>query len=72
MITCSLTTGLEMADDRRSLADRLQQENGKILISPRIRFECEVGEQATLFIFDPSGNALECNRFPVSSQLFAT
>jgi len=70
--TCSPMTGLEMVDDRRSLADRLQQENGKILISPPICFGREVAEQATILIFNPSGNALECNRFGVSPQLFAT
>ena len=62
---------LEM-DDWRSLADRLEQENCKFLISPRIRFEGEVGEQATLFIIDPSGNALEFKSFADSTQLFST
>lgn len=42
------------------------------LIEPTIRFEGEVGEQATLFIMDPSGNALEFKSFKDSSQLFAT
>ena len=61
---------LEM-DDWRSLADRLEQENCKFLISPRIRFAGEVGEQATLFINDPSGNALEFKSFADSTQLFS-
>ena len=62
---------LDMAD-WRLLADRLEQENCKFLISPRIRFEGEVGEQATLFITDPSGNALEFKSFADPTQLFAT
>jgi len=62
---------LEM-DNRRSLADRLEQEHCKFLISPRIRFAGEVGEQATLFIVDPSGNALEFKSFADSSPLFST
>ena len=41
------------------------------LIEPTIRFEGEVGEQATLFILDPSGNALEFKAFKDKNQLFA-
>ena len=53
------------------LADRLKQENQEFLISPRIRFQGEVGEQATMFLYDPSGNALEFKSFADPSQLFA-
>ena len=38
---------------------------------PKVRFEGEVGEQATLFILDPSGNALEFKSFKDLGQLFA-
>jgi uncharacterized protein len=62
---------LEMAD-WRSLAERLERENCEFLISPRTRFAGEAGEQATLFITDPSGNALEFKSFADPSQLFAT
>lgn len=62
---------LEMTD-WRSLAARLEDADSKFLISPRIRFEGEVGEQATLFITDPSGNALEFKSFANPTQLFAT
>jgi len=62
---------LEMAE-WRSLATRLENANCEFLISPKIRFEGEVGEQATLFITDPSGNALEFKSFADSMQLFAT
>ena len=54
------------------MTDRLEQENCEFLISPRIRFKGEIGEQATLFITDPSGNALEFKRFADSTQLFST
>lgn len=62
---------LEMAD-WQSLAARLEEANCKFLISPRIRFKGEVGEQATLFILDPCGNALEFKSFADTAQLFAT
>ena len=60
---------LDMAD-WRSLADHLEQENCEFLLSPRIRFAGEVGEQATLFITDPSGNALEFKSFADPTRLF--
>ncbi len=41
------------------------------LIKPTTRFNGEVGEQATLFISDPSGNALEFKSFKNNRQLFA-
>ncbi len=55
----------------RALADRLEQAGCKFLISPRIRFEGRVGEQATMFLTDPSGNALEFKSFADPAQLFA-
>jgi len=53
-----------------ALADRLR---GKIrfVIEPYIRFKGEVGEQATMFFLDPSGNALEFKAFRDFSSLFA-
>ena len=56
----------------RELADHLEKNNTEFLISPRVRFEGETGEQATLFLFDPSGNALEFKSFADLTQLFAT
>lgn len=55
----------------RELADRLTSAGCEFLISPRIRFVGEVGEQATMFLRDPSGNALEFKSFADPAQLFA-
>ena len=64
--------GIVMAmDDWRALADKLQRAGCEFLISPRIRFQGEVGEQATLFLCDPASNALEFKGFADSSRLFA-
>jgi len=41
------------------------------VIEPYIRFEGKVGEQATMFFYDPCGNALEFKAFKDESQLFA-
>lgn len=62
---------LEM-DDWRALAARLAEQKLDFLIPPQIRFEGEAGEQATLFIMDPSGNALEFKSFKDPARLFAT
>jgi len=40
------------------------------LIKPYIRFQGQVGEQATMFFLDPSGNALEFKAFKKPEQLF--
>lgn len=55
----------------KELADRLQGRGVKFVIEPKIRFEGEVGEQATMFFLDPSGNALEFKGFNDLSTVFA-
>lgn len=58
-------------DDWRALADKLKANGVKFVIEPKIRFEGEVGEQATMFFLDPSGNALEFKGFRDFSTVFA-
>ena len=58
-------------DEWESLAQRLRQVKTEFVIEPYIRFEGEVGEQATMFFLDPSGNALEFKAFKDPFQLFA-
>lgn len=53
------------------LADKLKAAGVKFVIEPYIRFKGEVGEQATLFFYDPAGNALEFKSFKDISRLFA-
>ena len=55
----------------QQLADRLQEYKIKFVIEPYIRFQGEVGEQATMFFLDPAGNALEFKAFKDISQMFA-
>jgi extradiol dioxygenase family protein len=55
----------------QELADHLTEANQEFLISPRIRFQGQVGEQATMFLYDPSGNALEFKSLVDPAQLFA-
>ncbi|MEP5253533.1 MAG: VOC family protein [Winogradskyella arenosi] len=52
-------------------AELLKSKSIEFVIEPYIRFEGQVGEQATMFFKDPSGNALEFKAFKDRSQLFA-
>lgn len=54
-----------------ALAQRLKAAGTQFVIEPYVRFKGEVGEQATMFFLDPSGNALEFKAFADLSQLFA-
>jgi hypothetical protein len=58
-------------DDWNALADRLRAAGTRFVIEPHVRFQGEVGEQATMFFLDPSGNALEFKAFADPAQLFA-
>ena len=54
-----------------AFAERLKSKGVEFIIEPKIRFQGEVGEQATMFFLDPSGNALEFKSFADFSQVFA-
>lgn len=54
-----------------ALAEQLRAAEVKFLIEPRVRFRGRPGEQATLFITDPSGNALEFKSFADEAAIFA-
>jgi uncharacterized protein len=58
-------------DAWHALAERLRAAGVRFGIEPGIRFAGQVGEQATLFFQDPSGNALEFKAFRDPSRLFA-
>ena len=55
-----------------SFSEKLKKNGIQFLIEPHIRFKGKVGEQATLFILDPSGNALEFKSFKNDNMLFAS
>lgn len=59
--------------DWQALARRLREGGAAFVIEPHVRFPGQPGEQATLFLLDPSGNALEFKGFAdIAAQLFAT
>ena len=55
----------------RQLADKLESAGTKFVIEPTIRFEGQPGEQATMFLLDPAGNALEFKAMADTAKLFA-
>jgi extradiol dioxygenase family protein len=58
-------------DEWRAFAEKLKSKNVEFIIEPKIRFAGEIGEQATMFFLDPSGNALEFKGFKDFSLVFA-
>ncbi len=58
-------------DDWHALADRLRAADVTFVVEPHTRFAGEVGEQSTMFLLDPAGNALEFKAFADDDQVFA-
>ncbi len=55
-----------------SLAARLKESGARFVVEPHLRFAGQPGEQATMFLLDPSGNALEFKAFrDIAGRLFA-
>ena len=57
-------------DAWHAFAEQLEQAGLEFVIAPRIRFKGKVGEQATMFFLDPSGNALEFKSLKDPANLF--
>jgi extradiol dioxygenase family protein len=56
----------------KSVSERLKENGIEFLVTPGVRFAGEPGEQWTLFVQDPSGNALEFKAFADDAMVFAT
>lgn len=54
-----------------ALRDRLAAAGTAFEIAPHVRFAGGAGEQATMFLYDPAGNAIEFKAFRDIGQLFA-
>jgi len=53
------------------LSEKLKAANVRFVVEPHVRFKGQSGEQATMFLLDPSGNAIEFKAFQdVADQLF--
>ena len=58
-------------DDWKALARRLEGSGVEFVIPPTVRFAGQPGEQATMFLLDPAGNALEFKAMANPAKLFA-
>jgi hypothetical protein len=58
-------------EDWRDLAARLRAGGVDFVIEPHTRFAGEAGEQSTMFVLDPAGNALEFKAFADDAAIFA-
>lgn len=58
-------------DQWEQLSAKLRRAGIRFIIEPHIRFKGEIGEQATMFFLDPSGNALEFKAFKDKAKIFA-
>jgi uncharacterized protein len=58
-------------DAWHALAERLERAGVAFVIAPHVRFPGQVGEQATMFLSDPSGNHIELKSFKDPERLFA-
>ena len=64
--------GIVLAMDQwKALADRLEAAAIEFVIAPTVRFAGQPGEQATMFLLDPAGNALEFKAMANPANLFA-
>jgi uncharacterized protein len=54
----------------KALAERLRDADTHFVIEPTVRFAGQVGEQATMFLLDPAGNALEFKAMADPAKLF--
>lgn len=57
-------------DHFHALADQLRSAGWAFEIEPHVRFEDEPGEQWTMFVLDPAGNALEFKAFADDAAVF--
>lgn len=52
-------------------AGRLRDAGTAFVVEPHVRFEGRPGEQRTLFVRDPAGNAIELKSFADDAMVFA-
>jgi extradiol dioxygenase family protein len=57
-------------EEFQAVAARIREAGHPFILEPRIRYAGQPGEQATMFLLDPSGNALEFKSFRNSAHVF--
>ena len=57
-------------DEWRALRAKLESSSAEFIIEPKVRFEGQPGEQATMFVKGPSRNAIEFKAFDDAQRIF--
>ena len=57
-------------DTWKILAEKLRVAGVEFVIDPQIRYKGEIGEQHIMFLYDPSGNALEFKALTNPEEIF--
>jgi uncharacterized protein len=57
-------------EEFQEVAARIRESELPFILEPRIRYAGQPGEQATMFLLDPSGNALEFKSFRNPAHVF--
>ena len=57
-------------DKWKNLAEKLKVAGVEFVLDPQVRYKGEVGEQYMMFLYDPSGNALEFKAFTNPDEIF--
>jgi uncharacterized protein len=57
-------------DEFNAIAGRVRAAGMAFVLEPRTRYAGQAGEQATMFLLDPSGNALEFKSFKHPEHVF--
>ncbi len=59
-------------DDFKDIQTKLESNEIEFIVKPQTRYEGQVGEQMTMFVFDFSGNPLEFKSFSDIAEVFST
>lgn len=59
-------------DAFHAMAERLRRGGVRFVIEPHVRFAGQPGEQWTMFVRDPAGNAIEVKAFADDADVFRT
>ena len=58
-------------DEFKRIQHQLELANIEFVVKPQTRYEGQIGEQLTMFVFDLSGNPIEFKTFTSESEIFS-
>ena len=57
-------------DEFKEIQTKLENAQVKFIIQPQLRYKGKVGEQLTMFVFDPSNNPIEFKSYSNEEEVF--